>query len=313
MQADNDSANDALAQEANLLGLDHAGIGANLGAMWKLPADLVQAIRFHHFPSQAFHDTDPLALRQAVFVVHIANQLAKYCFAHSDRIEIEQVSDQAFSLLGLEPSLPKLLDGKMRAAIGRAVLLADANTRRSATKPRRFLRFLRGEDAIRAATAHAIERRVAVDVSAIDELLAQNVEIYRENSSAAQARFETSPDEAGIVTVLKDLRAHQDSLAMSAETRSVAALMTRSLLPNLLQIAKEGETIEIGQAVNGGRLRLALRCKGLATSRRLGRDSTVEKSQHLAGAELANVLNLGWFERVAISAEGSAVFFERAA
>ena len=313
MQADNDSANDALAQEANLLGLDHAGIGANLGAMWKLPADLVQAIRFHHFPSQAFHDTDPLALRQAVFVVHIANQLAKYCFAHSDRIEIEQVSDQAFSLLGLEPSLPKLLDGKMRAAIGRAVLLADANTRRSATKPRRFLRFLRREDAIRAATAHAIERRVAVDGSAIDELFGQNVEIYRENSSAAQARFETSPDEAGIVTVLKDLRAHQDSLAMSAETRSVAALMTRSLLPNLLQIATDGETIEIGQAVNGGRLRLALRCGGLATSRRLGRDSTVEESQHLAGAELANVLNLGWFERVAISADGSAVFFERAA
>jgi len=72
--------------------VDHAGVGANLGAQWKLPADLVQAIRYHHFPQQAYHPTDPLPLRQAVFVLHIANQLAKYCFRYADFVEIEQVS-----------------------------------------------------------------------------------------------------------------------------------------------------------------------------------------------------------------------------
>ena len=89
-----------LALEARVLGMDHAGLGANLAAKWKLPADLIQAIRSHHKPSSAFHATDPLPLRKAVHIVQIANQLAKYCYPHSDRMEIDTVSDDVFSLLG---------------------------------------------------------------------------------------------------------------------------------------------------------------------------------------------------------------------
>jgi putative nucleotidyltransferase with HDIG domain len=316
-QALNQGSDDLLAQEAKLLGVDHAGVGANLAATWKLPADLVQAIRFHHHPNQAFHETDPLALRQAVFIVHIANQLAKYCFTHSDRIEIEQVSDEAFALLGLAPSLPKLLDQKMRAAIGRAVLLADANTARSAATPRRFLRFLTGDAATRAATAPGSEPRVIVDDSAIEELLAPTVPLYEQNSSAPQARFETAADAGAITEVLKAVHAHQDSIGtsagMSAETRSVLALMTRALLPNLLQLSTNGQPIEIGQSASNGCIRLAVRCSALATAQRLGRDATAEEAQRLAAAELANVLNLGWFERLTINSDGSAMFFERGA
>jgi putative nucleotidyltransferase with HDIG domain len=305
----------ALAEEAKVLGVDHAGIGANLGATWKLPADLVQAIRFHHRPGQAFHETDPIALRQAVFVVHIANQLAKYCFNYSDSMEIEEVSDEAFGLLGLEPSLPKLLDAKMRSAIGRAVLLADANTRRSATTPRRFLRFFTLDQCTRAAMAPGTEPRIKTDDAAIKELLAETVAVYEENSTAAQARFEATADEAGVEKALKEMRAHQDAMKMSAETRSVMALMSRSLLPNLLAVAatdkSSSDKIEIGQSISDGSARLAIRCPALSASRRLCREATSEEAQRIAAAELGNVLNLGWFDQIAIDSTGSAVCFER--
>jgi len=304
---------DALAHEAQVLGVDHAGIGANLGANWKLPADLVQAIRFHHFPQQAFHETDPLPLRQAVFAVHIANQLAKYCFTHSDAMEIAQVSDEAFALLGLEPSLPKLLDQKMRAAIGRAVLLADANTKRSAATPRRFMRFLTGDQAMRAANAAGGEPRVTIDESAIDELLAQDVPVYADNCNVPRVRFEAMATQEEVAKILKAVRAHQDALALSAETRSIIALLTRSLLPNLVRIGTPGDKIEFGQMASGGRLRLALRCPALSTSRRLGGDATDAQARRLAAAELANLLNLAWFERIAVSGDGTALLFERAA
>jgi putative nucleotidyltransferase with HDIG domain len=312
------SAESSLANEAKLLGVDHAGIGANLGAQWKLPADLVQAIRYHHFPRQAYHPTDPLPLRQAVYVLQIANQLAKYCFTHADSVEIEQVSDEAFALLGIEASLPKLLDAKMRAAIGRAVLLADANTRRSAATPRRFLRILTGEQAMQAATARSTASRVTVDDAAIDELLSENVKMYVENSIASEARFESAIDDASLAQCEKRARAHQDTLAMSGESRSIMALMVRSLLPNLAQTTRALTTnpqdkIEIAQVLDAGRMRLAFRCVALSTALRLGREAAADEPARLAEAELANVLNLGWFERIAISADGSSILFERTA
>ncbi len=312
------SAEMSLASEAKVLGVDHAGLGAKLAAQWNLPADLVQGIRYHHFPQQAYHPSDPLPLRQAVFVLHIANQLAKYCFTHADSVEVEQVSDEAFALLGLEPSLPKLLDAKMRAAIGRAVLLADANTKRSVAMPRRFLRILTGQQAVQAATARTSAARVAIDDAAIGDLLGENVKIYVENSTASEARFEAVVDDAGVAQCLRQARAHQDTLTMSAESRSIIALTVRSLLPNLAHTTHELTTnaqdkIELAQALDGGRVRLAFRCVALSTALRLGREAAPDEAARLAEAELANVLNLGWFERIAISADGSSVLFERAA
>ena len=97
-------------REAQVLGLDHAGIGANLAAKWKLPADLVQAIRWHHRPAGAFAPADPLPLRKALHIMQIANQLVKYCYSHTDCMEIDAVAPEAFELLNLDPSLSKLLE-----------------------------------------------------------------------------------------------------------------------------------------------------------------------------------------------------------
>src|SRR5262249_51753839 len=84
-----DAQSDELVREARLFGVDHAGLGADLAAIWKLPADLVQAIRRHHRFTDAYHVTDPLPLRKSLHIVQIANQLAKYCFPHGDRVEID--------------------------------------------------------------------------------------------------------------------------------------------------------------------------------------------------------------------------------
>ena len=56
--------------EQEIMGFDHAAVGAELMRMWKLPNSLVEAIEFHHTPSQAQHY--PLVAS----VVHVADVIA---------------------------------------------------------------------------------------------------------------------------------------------------------------------------------------------------------------------------------------------
>ena len=56
--------------EQELLGFDHAMVGAELMRMWKLPASLVEAVEFHHNPSQS--PNNPLIAS----VVHVADVIA---------------------------------------------------------------------------------------------------------------------------------------------------------------------------------------------------------------------------------------------
>jgi len=55
--------------EHKVLGTDHAEIGAQILKSWSFPADLVNAVRWHHDPDSA-GDTNPL-----VDIVHVANVL----------------------------------------------------------------------------------------------------------------------------------------------------------------------------------------------------------------------------------------------
>lgn len=61
-----------LAEEESLLGFNHADLGAWLADMWNLPSELVEAIQFHHFPSQATNH-DVLAA-----IVCVGEQMANY-------------------------------------------------------------------------------------------------------------------------------------------------------------------------------------------------------------------------------------------
>ena len=62
---------DFILHEKNLLGIDHAEAGVELGEIWKLPGSLQAAIQHHHHPSRADQIYKPL-----VFLIHLADILA---------------------------------------------------------------------------------------------------------------------------------------------------------------------------------------------------------------------------------------------
>jgi putative nucleotidyltransferase with HDIG domain len=55
--------------EREVLGYDHAELGAMVAERWNFPQELVQAVRWHHDPNRAEAD------RQAVDVIHVADAL----------------------------------------------------------------------------------------------------------------------------------------------------------------------------------------------------------------------------------------------
>jgi putative nucleotidyltransferase with HDIG domain len=63
---------DFAAAEREVLGMDHAEVGARVAASWKLPAPVVWAARWHHHPTEAPADVD----RTLVDLVHAADALA---------------------------------------------------------------------------------------------------------------------------------------------------------------------------------------------------------------------------------------------
>ncbi|MBI5266844.1 MAG: HDOD domain-containing protein, partial [candidate division Zixibacteria bacterium] len=55
--------------EREVVGYDHAELGAMVAERWNFPNDLVQAVRWHHEPNKAGAD------RQAVDIIHVADSL----------------------------------------------------------------------------------------------------------------------------------------------------------------------------------------------------------------------------------------------
>ena len=55
--------------ERDVLGFDHAEVGAMIAEHWHFPSDLVQAVRWHHDPNSAASG------QQAVDIVHVADAL----------------------------------------------------------------------------------------------------------------------------------------------------------------------------------------------------------------------------------------------
>ena len=61
----------ALYIERDVLGVDHAELGAQLGQRWNFPHELVDAIRFHHDPEQSDENTT---------VCHLAHRAEELCW-----------------------------------------------------------------------------------------------------------------------------------------------------------------------------------------------------------------------------------------
>jgi putative nucleotidyltransferase with HDIG domain len=115
-----------LARERRLFGGDHAFVGSMLASQWKLPPELVDAIRYHHCPSDASLASMPVELRRATRLVHVANQLVKYSHVYCADMEIDIIPERLLTDLGLPPQLESLLDRDLQAVIQRSVAMCGA-------------------------------------------------------------------------------------------------------------------------------------------------------------------------------------------
>ena len=289
-----------LDREARVLGVDHAALGANLAGRWGLPGDLVRAIRWHHNPARAFEPGDPKPLHQAVAVVQVANQLAKYLYVYQDRTELDAVSPATFDLLGLGRDLPSMLTADVRRAASRAILFADDGTQRPATAVRRFLRLTHGQQAaaLLASTGASPRRQVEVDD-------VQSAAMFLAAGDRGVLHAAAVP--AGIRKLATDVARAQAVLPLTVATRPVLSMLGRSMLANGVGVA--GDTVEVVHATDGDRAKLAVRCPGFAFARRFGEGADPDACLAAVDAELANVLNLGWCESITVSSDGSTFVF----
>lgn len=107
-QADDDGA-DATEREKSAYGFTHADVGACLMESWQLPAQLVQAVRFHHQPAAAG------AVKRTAAGVCVGNALA-HCFEHpADHLGgADAELQRALKLLGLGNRHMELYDEQMQ-------------------------------------------------------------------------------------------------------------------------------------------------------------------------------------------------------
>jgi putative nucleotidyltransferase with HDIG domain len=309
-----------LAREARFFGADHAAIGAMLGNRWQLPADLTLAIRWHHAPGQAFEPSDPVSLRKAGYLIQVADQLAKYCFAYADDMEIAAPAEGALELLGLGNSMQELLDAKVRAAATQAILLADENSGRAIDVVRPFVNIRQGDAAAELARRVGPSQdsaRIAIGDKG-DELIDSAKQVLRfkgespvQNISGDAVRLTALPNIAGVKWLQSTIAEQWEARSISARLCAPSRALLRALLPNLLEVdpAKvEDSMIDAALQWDGLHLRLAVRCPRLGFASRLPENVEPEAARRVVEAELANVLNMSWFE-IECSADGETLLF----
>jgi putative nucleotidyltransferase with HDIG domain len=317
-QGSPDAAGGSLAAERRVLGVDHADLGANVSAQWGLPGDLVRAIRYHHAPHKAFEATDPKPLHQAVYLVQIANQLAKYCYVYTDELEIDLVDSAALEAVGLGANLTALLeDPAVRAAASRAIFFAQETSPILSKKVRRFLQLHRGPAAAALLAAQlTIEapapQQLRIDDDLCDELFAQTpaADATEREGSAFHFRAAAAASEFGINTLTTDAKRHLAKLNLPNEKQLPLAMIARCLLANVPQDAKA--RVEIVHAADGNTVTFAIKAAGIGFTSRFGPEADFTAAARVLDSELANVLNLKWFNAITISSDGSALVFSAA-
>jgi len=307
-----DESQHILAEEQRLLGVNHADLGANVAANWGLPADLVRAIRFHHAPHKAFEVTDPRPLHQAMYLVQIANQLAKYLYVYADQTEIDAVDSAAFDALRFGRELTSLLDDEVRAAASRAIFIAqDGAPNTTISAVRRFLRLNRGEAATQLLAAMGASDGSATRVQIDDESCAALFEPESDTTKLEPGhhRFRTAAtaNATGIDAVQTEVRKHQIRLPISPEAQLPLIMVARCLLANIPQ--QRGERLEVVTVVHGQQVQLAVRAVGLSFTSRFGANCDRAAAVRVLDTELANILNLKWFESILTSSDGGTLVF----
>jgi putative nucleotidyltransferase with HDIG domain len=299
-----------LSREVRVLGVDHAALGANLAAKWGLPGDLVQAIRWHHYPERAFEPSDPKPLHQAMYILQVANQLSKYVYVYQDETEIDAISDNAYSLLNFPHDLTALLTPEVRAAASRAIFFADDGSRRPLTSVRRFLRLNKGDSAKTLVETLAANEGGQAQVEVEDvlcETLFAETDQQAEGEKDKGMRLHVAATEAGVVSLCRDTIKTQAALPLSSDARLSLGLIARCVLANA--VGQRGEWIDVVHAIDGNRVRFAVKSPSLSFDRRFGTECDPDVAFAALDSELANVLNLGWFDSIGTSSDGSTLVF----
>lgn len=295
-----------LSREVRVLGVDHATLGANLAAKWGLPGDLVKAIRWHHQPERAFAPTDPKPLHQAMYLLQIANQLSKYCYVYQDETEIDAISDSAYDMLGFKHDLTSLLTPETRAAVTRAIFFADDGSHRPCTAVRRFLRLNREQSAaaLLAALTGAEAEQAQVEV---EDVLCESLFTEHQPDDRNYSHLHGAATEAGIASLVRDVLKAQAALPLTNDTRLLLSLIARCILANA--VGQPDERIDVVHTIDESHIRFAVRSPSISFERRFGAGCDPDVAFVALDSELANVLNLGWFESIGTSSDGSTLFF----
>jgi putative nucleotidyltransferase with HDIG domain len=310
-----------LDRERRILGADHAEIGAMLALHWKLPHDLVEAIRWHHAPQDAPPEIGE-EIRKAAIIVHAANQLAKYCYVYSEDMEIDIVADPLLRQAGLPAPLTRLLASPVRKAISRAIFFADETPgTQSLSAIRRFVRIKEhpptpsvprstrlGEPRVAWANENW-EQELTGESFAIDCTPASAMRLDRAIKTAGPCAKLTSRCTAGgIERLLSSALQHQQQLPVDEEALLPAKFVLRRLLPNLSEIAA-AEKVEVVQSYHQGLLVTAVSSPALTFAHRFGPQVHRRAARQSLNGELANILNLRWFTRILTPREGGAIIF----
>jgi putative nucleotidyltransferase with HDIG domain len=309
-----------LDRERRVLGADHAEIGAVLAEHWKLPSDLVEAIRWHHAPQDAPETLSP-SVRAATTLVHLANQISKYCYVYSEDMEIDIVPDQVFQQVGLVGPLKRLMTGRMCRAISRAIFFADASRAQPLSAVRRFVRLF---NANQAAVILRCPRRYEPRVKFIDDggnaLFSMDCTVIspahrRKGKSPGtswkkdrQVRFMGRTTDGLVEELLDAVIGHQDTLPLLEDVRLPCKFLARRLLPNLLELA-QGERVDVAQSLAGDRFVLAIRSPALAFARRFEPGAGGDAARRVLEREFANVINLRWLSQIRCSKSGDTLVF----
>ncbi|MBI4612259.1 MAG: HDOD domain-containing protein [Planctomycetes bacterium] len=328
-----------LERERALFGADHAAIGAGLARRWKLPDTLIKAIRLHHLPVHPATRSLPEPERRALAVVFIANQLAKYCHAYCEDVEVDEAPPELFEDLGLAGPLESLLSSAVKNAITAAIHFVDQVTPTPLPAVQRLIGVRAAQDlsGIRKVPAEwltdPVLARIRVgDTPALDLIRQRHsVEIALGTTDFAKIPRETyegasdvtlafEPREEKLGEVLAAVGTICETLGWSRERRFPFRFLAKYFLGNILHSGdREGAaSLRLRRGLEEDSMEvksLGLAFRHLVPVDAL-RETRGEEIAHrvchaLVGAALGRVLTLGWFDRIEASRDGDDVLLMR--
>ncbi|MBI4616270.1 MAG: HDOD domain-containing protein [Planctomycetes bacterium] len=323
-----------LRREERLFGADHAFIGAFLGREWDLPEDLTTAIQWHHFPKFTPMEKFDDRVRRALMLVHIANQIAKFCHVYCEDMELDLVPDPFFEALGLAPSLEELIRPEVKQAINRGIFFVDQITDRPLRAVQRILHTRTAKqltDLSRVPMQTPAMKRVRIrPIPPIEEALSSEprvVELTGPGSAKAptfsgewDVLFISPADEKLFRRLISHVREAFVQSGLPKEIRFPFHFLVKFVLGNVLSMARGGEVTKVRICHTESVAALLFESDALSFNRvidieiiraRQGEDVARLRCQAVLAAGLGNVLTLDWVHRVTADPTGSRLLLYR--